>query len=209
MHKKQPEIQKNEIELSKQVSNIFAKSSDFCEKKGFKVVEIEEILYFLILDRAAVATKILGGVFKINLASLEKKLAELIGADEQKKSSSLASSGSSANGTLPEKLLNFGEDLTKKVRDKGFQKIIGRDAETERVIEILCRKTKNNPVLLGEPGVGKTSVVEGLAQRIELGDVPDILLGKTIFALDLASLVSGTKFRGSLEQRLKDMISEI
>ncbi len=198
-----------EIGYAKSVSAIFAKSSEFCDKNNKNPVEIEEILYFLINNRELRATKFLSEIFKINLNMLEGKLASLIGILDEKSKSNGEKKLSSGSVVIPEKLSAYGENLSKKVSDKGFQKIIGRDEETARVIEILCRKTKNNPVLLGEPGVGKTSVIEGLAQKIELGEVPDILAGKVIFSLDLASLVSGTKFRGSLEQRLKEIIGEL
>ena len=87
--------------------------------------------------------------------------------------------------------------------------VIGRDQETHRVIEILCRRMKNNPLLLGEPGVGKTAIVEGLAQRMASGDVPDILQGKRLFALDLALIVAGTMYRGEFEARIKQLVDEV
>ena len=110
---------------------------------------------------------------------------------------------------LPEELTQMGTDMTAKVRSEGADPIIGRDAETERVIEILCRKTKNNPVLIGEAGVGKTAVVEGLAQRIVAGNVPSDLSNKIIYSFDLASLMAGTKYRGSMEEKLKTVIDII
>ena len=194
-----------EVTLSRQVSKIFAKASDFCEKNAKKTLDCDEILYFLVIEKNSNASRFLSEVFKLNINLLEKKLEKLImPAQEQSKNANLKSSQA-----ISEKISSFGENLTEKVKNKGFQKIIGRDDETARVIEILCRKTKNNPVLLGEPGVGKTSVVEGLAQRIELGEVPEILANKTIFSLDIAALISGTKLRGSLEQRIKDVITEL
>ena len=113
------------------------------------------------------------------------------------------------NSSLPEELLDMGVDMTAKVKSSSPDPIIGRDEETERVIEILCRKTKNNPCLIGEAGVGKSAVVEGLAQRIVKGNVPAEMKGKTIFSLDMGSLMAGTKYRGSMEEKLKGLISVI
>ena len=106
-------------------------------------------------------------------------------------------------------LSKYGTDLTKKARDGKLDPVIGRGKETERVIQVLCRRTKNNPVLIGEPGVGKSAVVDGLAQAIVSGDVPDALRGKTVFSLDLTSLVAGTRYRGDFEERLKETLNGI
>lgn len=103
----------------------------------------------------------------------------------------------------------FGIDLTHPKQQKQIDPVIGREEEIERIIQILCRRTKNNPVLLGDPGVGKTAIVEGLAKRIAEGDVPDILLNKKIIALDLGMLIAGTIYRGEFEERLKQIIEEI
>jgi len=110
---------------------------------------------------------------------------------------------------LPSEILQYGTDLTLKAKEGKIDPVIGRKKEIDKIIQVLSRRTKNNPVLIGEPGVGKSAVVEGLAQAIIKNEVPDLLKGKTVFALDLASLVAGAKYRGDFEERLKNAINAI
>src|SRR5947199_3527610 len=121
-----------------------------------------------------------------------------------------AAAGQQGEGKKSSKLLDqFGRNLTKLAAESKLDPVVGRETEIERIMQILSRRTKNNPVLVGEPGVGKTAVVEGLAQRITHGDVPELLKGKQIYTLDLAALVAGSKYRGEFEERLKKVMKEI
>jgi len=119
------------------------------------------------------------------------------------------SSGQGGETTATPTLDQFGRDLTKLAQEQQIDPVIGRDTEIARVMQILCRRTKNNPVLIGEPGVGKTAVAEGLALRIASGEVPELLRGKRVFSVDLTGMVAGTKYRGDFEERIKTAIDEV
>src|SRR2546423_13240600 len=121
-----------------------------------------------------------------------------------------AGTGQQGEGKKSSKLLDqFGRNLTKLAAEGKLDPVIGREIEIERIMQILSRRQKNNPVLLGEPGVGKTAIVEGLASRIVRGEIPELLRNKQIYTLDLAALVAGSKYRGELEERLKKVMKEI
>ncbi len=211
--KNKGQIVNEQVGLSKAVATIFAKSDNFCRKNGRKTTEIEDILFILLSNENYKSTKCLKNIFKINIQNVKEKLIAKMGYSDtsldEKPPAKVVQKNSTYSFELPEPLKGLGIDLTEKVSKSDMAKIVGRDEETERLIEILCRKTKNNPVLIGEPGVGKSSVVEGFAQRLIAQDVPELLHGKMIFSLDLASLMAGTKFRGSMEQKLKNAISAI
>ena len=212
--KKTPSLNAKQIELSPRVKEVLKNAKGIANTLGHDFIGTEHITYALLSSSENTAISILSDGFKINIVSLRDDLLQVLkdGAaatipeddvvinlerDEQQ------------NSALPKKLLTLGVDLTQKAREHKIDPIIGREDEIERVIEILCRKTKNNPVLIGEAGVGKSAVVEGLAHAIVSGKVPEFLRDKIIFSLDIGSLMAGTKYRGSMEERLKDTIETI
>lgn len=131
------------------------------------------------------------------------------GAKPRKQSSSQQERSGKGDSPLDSEILQYGTDLTQKAREGKIDPVIGRKKEIDKIIQVLSRRTKNNPVLIGEPGVGKSAVVEGLAQAIVKNQVPDLLKGKIVFSLDLASMVAGAKYRGDFEERLKNAVNSI
>lgn len=176
------------------------------QKLNHPYVGTEHILLGLLSDREGVALKIFKEL-DIDLDEAKEKLLEFV--NESKKPEETAAGNVDDKKTKTPALKSFGRDLTEAARNNELDPVIGRYNEIERVIQILCRRTKNNPVLLGEAGVGKTAVAEGLAQKIVEGNVPELLKNKRIVTIDLALMIAGTKYRGQFEERLKNVMAEI
>jgi len=188
-----------EIPFSPQAKKVLELSVEEARLLGQNYIGTEHLLLGLIKEDSGIAAQVLKS-FGLSLTMLRKETISMLKISSPK--------------TKEEKketpLLNeFSRDLTKLAKESKLDPVIGRADEIERVIQILSRRTKNNPVLIGEPGVGKTAIAEGLAQRIIAGQVPKTLLGKRIVQLDLGSLVAGTKYRGQFEERLKTIMKEI
>jgi ATP-dependent Clp protease ATP-binding subunit ClpC len=216
------------LEFSEQSVNVIKNAKNVAMEVSNNVIGTEHILYAILDDASSKAVSIIEQGFNVRVEDLKNTLLKFFA--ESKNSQKIVSgqnftessneygndegetktiAPNNDNSTLPNDLLLLGRDLTAIARSGKIGSIIGRGNEIQRVIEILCRKTKNNPCLVGEAGVGKSAVIEGLALAIVNGTVPNELKDKTIFSLDVASLISGTKYRGSMEEKLKKAIDII
>ncbi|MGO1224878.1 MAG: Clp protease N-terminal domain-containing protein, partial [Leuconostoc falkenbergense] len=169
-------------------------------------VGTEHILLALLQDESILSSRILLAL-DANLQDLRRAILRKLGVTDIRKQMKQREKQQAAAGTPT--LDGLARDLTQMARDEKMDPVIGRSKEVRRVVQILSRRTKNNPVLIGEPGVGKTAIAEGLAQKIVAGEVPENLSHKRLMALDMGSLVAGTKYRGEFEDRLKKIIEEI
>ncbi|MEI9973004.1 MAG: AAA family ATPase [Ignavibacteriota bacterium] len=186
-----------DLPLSHECKRVLAYGAEEAERLNHKHIGTEHLLLGLLREEKCFAAEILherGLRLTTIREELQRSQSEKVASARPKESSLLA---------------EFSRDLTQAAMDNTLDPLIGRDYELERVIQILCRRTKNNPVLIGEPGVGKTAIVEGLAQRIAEGDVPSFLADKRILALDLSLIVAGTKYRGSSKSALKTIMKEL
>ncbi len=198
-----------EIPFTPRAKRVLELSWDEARQLGHNYIGTEHLLLGLIREGEGVAARVLENS-GIDLNKIRSNVIKILGESKpQPVSSGGSSSSSSTSKAKTPSLDEFGTDLTLAAAEQRLDPVVGREKEIERVIQILARRTKNNPVLLGEPGVGKTAVAEGLATRIVNGDVPDILDGKKIIQLDMGLLVAGTKYRGEFEERLKKIMDEI
>ncbi|MGM0754519.1 MAG: ATP-dependent protease ATP-binding subunit ClpC [Bacillota bacterium] len=191
------------IHYTPRAKKVIELSMDEARKLGHSYVGTEHILLGLIREGEGVAARVLGNL-GVSLNKARQQVLQLLGSND----SSNHQGGGNANANTPT-LDSLARDLTAIAREGSLDPVIGRSKEIQRVIEVLSRRTKNNPVLIGEPGVGKTAIAEGLAQQIIANEVPEILRDKRVMTLDMGTVVAGTKYRGEFEDRLKKVMDEI
>ena len=182
----------------------------FLEAKriGYNYIGTEHLLLALMKEGDSIAIKIILEL-NVEISQIYNEVAKVINEEEIDNEINKDISKNKSKSQQTTTLNQFGEDITEKAEEGKFDNIIGREKEVERMIEILSRRTKNNPCLIGEPGVGKTAIVEGLAEKIAIGDVPQNLKEKRIISIDISGMVAGTKYRGDFEERIKKALGEV
>ena len=193
-----------EIPFTPRAKRVLELSLEEARQLGHNYIGTEHLLLGLIREGEGVAARVLENL-NIDLTKVRTQVIRMLGETAEVGSGASTSKGNLKTATLDE----FGTNLTKLASESKLDPVVGRHSEIDRVVQILGRRTKNNPVLIGEPGVGKTAIAEGLAQRIQTGDIPDILEDKRVLTLDIGLLVAGTKYRGEFEERLKKIMEEI
>lgn len=195
-----------EIPFTPRSKKVLELAVEEAQSMGHTYVGTEHLLLGILREEEGIAARVLENL-AVKINDVREEVVNLMG-DSAELSNGTAVTHPRGRTKTPN-LDEFGRDLTLMAREKKLDPVIGRNEEIERLIQILSRRTKNNPVLIGDPGVGKTAIVEGLAQRIAAAEIPEILVGKRVMTLDLAAVVAGTKYRGEFEQRLKNIMEEI